>query len=176
MTKDGDDDAIDDIIIDDHDDGDNEDDEDEDGYTDDAVAVAERKWSRQLDEEDGYTPELMLCLPEAGQPLPLPQVCAAVLEVPATIGQPPPLPPRRFGGRQPVLDHTGKPCGCGCGKKLEHKAYKPCHKCEDKDPSIASNKIRLPCWGKGKCCTVCSEVTRYDCLITPAFVNGYKKI
>jgi len=41
------------------------------------------------------------------------------------------------GGRQPVADHTGKPCGCGCGKVLEHHYYKTCFTCADKDPSIA---------------------------------------
>ena len=97
MSKDSDDgddiiidDGGDDIIIDDdgEDDEDDEDEDEDDGYSDDAVAVAERKWSRQMDEEDGYTPELMLCLPEAGQPPPLPQACAAVIMESATAGQP----------------------------------------------------------------------------------------
>ena len=174
----------------------------------DAITVAEKKWIRQKEEEDFYTPpfphEEAVVIQEpasTGQPPPLPQECAAVIQEPASTGQPPPLPQesaaviqepantgqppliprRRAGGRQQVPDHTGKPCGCGCGKKLEHKAYKPCHKCEDKDPSIASNKIRLPCWGKGKHCIACSDsvtvdAERYNSLIAPAFFNGYKKI
>ena len=96
-----------------------------------------------------------------------------MLEGPATT---PPLTHRGASTRQPAPDHTGKPYGCGCKRLLEHKAYKTCHSCVDKDPAIAYNKIRVSCWGNGKCCTVCSDVTRYNCLIAPAFFNGYKKI
>ena len=154
----------------------------------DAITVAEKKWIRQKEEEDIYTPpfphEEAVVIQEpasTGQPPPLPQESAAVIQEPASTGQPPLIPRRRAGGRQQVPDHTGKPCGCGCGKKLEHKAYKPCHKCEGKYPSIASNKIRLPCWGKGKHCIACSDsvtvdAERYNSLIAPAFFNGYKKI
>ncbi len=46
----------------------------------------------------------------------------------------------------------------------------------NKDPAMAYNKIRVSCWGGGKSCTVCSDVTGYNCLIAPAFFNGYKKI
>jgi hypothetical protein len=48
-------------------------------------------------------------------------------------------------------NHTGKPYGCGCKRLLEHKAYKTYHSCVDKDPAIAYNKIRVSCWGNGKC-------------------------
>ena len=64
-------------------------------------------------------------------------------------------------------NHTIKPYGCGCKRLLEHKAYKTCHSCVDKDPVIAYNMIRVSCWGDGKCCTVCSDVTCYNCLIAP---------
>jgi hypothetical protein len=67
-------------------------------------------------------------------------------------------------------------CGCGCGKKLEHKAYKSCTQCKDKDTSIASNKIRLSCWAKDMHCIACSDAERYNSLIAPAFFNGYKKM
>ena len=99
-----------------------------------------------------------------------------MLEELATTGHPPPLTHRRAGTRQPAPDHTGKPYGCGCKRLLEHKAYKTCHSCVDKVPAIAYKKIRVSCWGNGKCCTVCSDVTRYNCLIATAFFNGYKKI
>ena len=131
---------------------------------------------RQLDEWDGYTPELEPNstvqpppLPQADarvievpittvQPPPLPQAGAGVIEVPTTTVQPLPLPlavvgvikepttivepSRRAGSRQPVQDHSGKPCGCGCGKILEYKQYKTC-------PGCAYNKIRMPCWEMG---------------------------
>jgi hypothetical protein len=113
-----------------------------------------------------------------GFPPPLPHVIqdTAVIEEPATTGHPPPLTHRRAGTRQPAIDHTGKPCGCGCGKKLEHKAYKSCTQCEDKETSIASNKISLSCWGKNMHCIACSDAERYNSLIAPAFFNGYKKM
>ena len=111
-----------------------------------------------------------------GQSPPLPEADAVVTELPTTSGQPPPLPARRVGSRQPATDHSGQPCGCGCGKQLEQRGYKTCHTCVNKDPAIAYNKIRVSCWGSGKSCTVCSDVTRYNCLIAPAFFNGYKKI
>jgi hypothetical protein len=111
-----------------------------------------------------------------GHPPPLTQAGAAVIEEPATTGHPPPLTHRRAGTRQPAIDHTGKPCGCGCGKKLEHKAYKSCAQCEDKDISIASNKISLSCWAKDMHCIACSDAERYNSLIAPAFFNGYKKM
>jgi len=153
----------------------------------DAITVAEKKRIRQKEEEDFYTPPLphedavVIQKPAStGQPPPLPQVSAAVIQKPASTGQPPPLPRRRAGGRHQVSDHIGKSCGCGRGKKLEHKAYKPCHKCEDKNPSIASNKIRLPCWGNGKHYIACSDTVtvyfdaeRYSSLIAPAFFNVY---
>ena len=96
----------------------------------------------------------------------LPQAVAVVIVEPVLTGQPPPPsqavaalpPPRRVGGRQPVADHTGKPCGCGCGKVLEHHYYKTCFTCVDKDPTIAYNKIRLPCYGSGKHCITCTVV------------------
>ena len=58
-----------------------------------------------------------------------------MLEEPATTGHLPPLTHRRAGTRQPAPDHTGKPYGCGCKRLLEHKAYKTCHSCVDKDPA-----------------------------------------
>jgi hypothetical protein len=71
----------------------------------DIDAVAQRKWLRQLDEEDGCIPvthdddddddavcNAVLEVPATtGQLPPLPQAAAAVLEVLATTGQPPPL-------------------------------------------------------------------------------------
>jgi hypothetical protein len=87
-----------------------------------------------------------------GQPPPLLQIGAAVIEESATTGQPPPLLPRR---RLPAPDHSGKPCGCGCGKALEYKAYKNCYHCKDKDPSIAYKQTRLFCYGSGKHCIEC---------------------
>ena len=72
-----------------------------------------------------------------------------MLEEPATTGHAPPLTHRRAGTRQPAPDHTGKPYGCGCKRLLEHKAYKTCHSCKDKDPAIAYNKIRVSCWAMG---------------------------
>ena len=70
----------------------------------DIDAVAQQKWLRQLDEEDGYIPvthddydddavcDAVLQVPATtGQPSPLLQAAATVLQVPATTGQPPPL-------------------------------------------------------------------------------------
>ena len=132
-----------------------------------------------MDEEDGYIRvthddddavcDAVLEMPATtGQAPPLPQADAGVIKEPTTTVEPPPLPqadagvikesttivepPRRAGSRQPAHDYSGKPCGCGCGKLLEHKDIRTCHKCENKDPFIASTKIRLPCWGNGKCC------------------------
>ena len=151
---------------------------------------------RQLDEWDGYTPELEPNstvqpppLPQADarvievpittvQPPPLPQAGAGVIEVPTTTVQPPPLPQagagvievpttivepsRRAGSRQPAQDHSGKPCGCGCGKIMEYKQYKTCPGC-----AIDKNKIRMPCWGNGNLCTACNRLAeRYNNLPT----------
>ena len=65
----------------------------------DAITVAEKKWIRQKEEEDFYTPPLphkdavVIQKPAStGQPLFLPQVSAAVLEEPASTGQPPFVP------------------------------------------------------------------------------------
>ena len=91
----------------------------------------------------------------SGQPLLLPKAAAVVIEVLAATGQPPPLPEppplpyRRVGSRQPTTDHSGQPCGCCCGKQLEQRDYKTCHTCVNKDPDIANNKIRVSCWGSG---------------------------
>ena len=48
-----------------------------------------------------------------GQPPPLPEADAVVMEEPVATGQPPPLPSRRAGSRQPVSDNSGQPCVCG---------------------------------------------------------------
>jgi hypothetical protein len=111
-----------------------------------------------------------------GQPPPLPEADTVVIEEPAATGQPPLLPTRRAGSRQPAPDHSGQPCGCGCGQQLEQRDYRTCPFCVNKDPAMAYNKIRVSCWGGGKSCTVCSDVTGYNYLIAPAFFNGYKKI
>ncbi len=176
------------------------DDDDDDDDADDAVAVAERKWLRTLDEYDGYNPATHVDIPQqpieepatTGQPPPLLQAAAAHIEKPATTGQPPPLlqaaaahivkpattgqppPLRRAGSRQPAPDHSGQPCGCGCGKQLEQKDYKNCHTCVNKDPSTAYNKIRVSCWGGGIPCTVCRDtVTRYNMPILPAVTSQH---
>jgi len=41
----------------------------------------------------------------------------------------------------PTIDHSGQPCGCGCGKLLQRGYYITCFWCADKDPAIAWNKV-----------------------------------
>jgi len=170
-----------------------------------AVAVAQQKWLRQLDECEYHDTWFPLQPVEAPvtteQPATMPQATDGVMKelmvegatdgvmvekamtegttvgvtakgakdgalveeaavgvimVSATSGQPPPLPPRRAGSRKPATDYSGQPCGCGCGKVLEYKEYKTCRQCENEYSSIASNKIRVTCWGSGKRCIECN--------------------
>jgi len=46
----------------------------------------------------------------------------------------------------PTIDHSGQPCGCGCGKLLQRGYYSTCFWCDDKDPAIAWNKVAKGCF------------------------------
>ena len=61
--------------------------------------------------------------------------------------------------------------GCGCKRLLEHKVYKTCHSCEDKDPAIAYNKIRVSCWGNGKWHVITDWLHQLSLMVTRRF-NG----
>ena len=84
---------------------------------------------------------------------PLLQADAALIEEPASVIGGIDVKRRRAAGRNRVIEHDGKHCGCGCRKILEKFNYRSCYYCDDKD--LPYNKLTLSCYGSGKRCTAC---------------------